>query len=107
MNVEETVTVTKAAAVPVFAAGAKALKVYPNPTSGQFMIQLYDVVSPKLTLQVMDQHGKVIEQKVVSVAAKTSTLNIPMNLTNQPAGVYMIKVFGSDGVQSAKVVVTR
>ena len=82
-------------------------KVYPNPSTGQFTIQLYNLKVPKLTLQITDASGRIVEQKTVTLTGKTPALSIPVDISRQAAGIYLIKITSADGVQTAKVVVSR
>jgi len=84
-----------------------SLKAYPNPNRGQFTVELYNLKVAKVTLQIMDQNGKIIEQKTIGLTGKTASLTIPVNLGNNASGIYTIKVISTDGVKTSKVVASR
>ncbi len=84
-----------------------SLNVYPNPSSGQFSVQLMNVKAPTVTLQIMDANGQVIVQKTAAPVSKTSSLTIPVDISKHASGIYLIKVISTDGIQTAKVVVSR
>ncbi len=99
---------TTDASVPVVLDNiTKALKVYPNPSNGQFTVQLVDVKGAKVTLQIADASGQVIEQKTVPLTGKMPSLAIPVDISKHATGIYVIKVISTDGIQTAKVVVSH
>jgi Secretion system C-terminal sorting domain len=85
----------------------KEMKIYPNPTNGQFTVQLNGVNADKVNIQVMNSYGRMVEQKTVGVVFKTGSMLVPFNLANQPAGIYLVKVESADGIQTAKIVIQR
>jgi hypothetical protein len=82
------------------------LKVYPNPTTGQFTLELFEEKGAT-TIQVMDNNGKVVEQKIVDVNSKSVVVRAVFNLSNKSPGMYFIKAISSTGIRSAKVMVNR
>jgi hypothetical protein len=86
---------------------AKALNIYPNPTSGKFTLQLSNLKSAQTTVEILSENGVVISRKAVGAPGAASTIRMDFDLTPQPAGVYLIKVVGTDGVKTGKVVVQR
>jgi len=77
-----------------------ALKISPNPTTGQFTIQLPNTRGSYPT-EIYNTLGQKIEQLTLSGAQ-----NI-INLGNQPAGIYFVDVQTENGRVGAKVVVER
>ncbi len=95
-------------AVPVVVDNATmSIKVYPNPSSGQFTVQLYNLKATKVSLQIMDANGQVVVQKEATLSSKTPSLSIPVDISKHASGIYLIKVISADGIQTAKVVVSR
>lgn len=82
---------------------AKELNIYPNPTNGEFAVQVYNLKDAKASIQILNGNGKIVEQKSVSLS-KTASVLVKFNIRNQPAGMYYVKVIGADGVQTAKVI---
>ncbi|WP_162944648.1 T9SS type A sorting domain-containing protein [Flavisolibacter nicotianae] len=75
---------------------------YPNPSHGQFQVQLQRFASSAVHLQVLDSRGVVVEQKRVN-AEQTRT--VEMNLSNKAKGLYIIRVVSDKTVQTTKVII--
>jgi hypothetical protein len=73
--------------VPEIAPSENTVKIYPNPSSGNFKIEME--VNAFYEVEVFNFLGK----KVFSTAASSSVLNV--NLHNQPRGIYFVKVQSS------------
>jgi hypothetical protein len=88
----------------IAAAGAGKVTVYPNPTSGQFTIQLTGI-SSQWSVEVYN----VLGEKVYSQAGITNaTSNI--NLGNQPNGIYLYRVISNENssmVGQGKIVLDK
>lgn len=77
----------------------KAVRVYPNPTSGQLNIAISNY-SGKLSIQVYDLNGrKVYSQEVNDFNAESA-----INLSNLQAGMYMVKVEGENLNYTHKII---
>lgn len=85
----------------------KRLTVFPNPTNGNFTVQLSDLKASKATIQIIHSNSSVVQEKTVNLTGKTATLTVPFNLTKEAAGMYFVKVISSEGVLTARVVVQR
>ena len=83
------------------------LKVYPNPTNAQFTVQAFDLKVPKALIQILNENGKIVEQKSIGLTGKTASVTVKFNLANQPSGMYFIKMISEEGVRTAKVIVQR
>ncbi|TDH20628.1 T9SS type A sorting domain-containing protein, partial [Segetibacter sp. 3557_3] len=83
------------------------LKVYPNPTNGDFTVQVYDLKAPQATVQILNNNGTVIEQKSVGLTGKTASLMVRFNLRSQPAGMYLVKLITAEGVRTTKFVLAH
>ncbi|WP_121354649.1 T9SS type A sorting domain-containing protein [Flavisolibacter nicotianae] len=73
---------------------------YPNPSSGQFQVQLKRFGAQTVQVQILDSRGVVVEQRRVNAEQSTT---LPINLSNRAKGLYLIRVASSNGVQSTKV----
>ena len=72
--------------------------VYPNPTSGSFVIQ--PVSSAKQTMQLHDVHGRLVLSQTIN--GKTT---IDTSFLNE--GVYTISLISNEGVVNKRLVIVR
>ncbi|TDH18483.1 T9SS type A sorting domain-containing protein [Segetibacter sp. 3557_3] len=85
--------------------GNNGIMVYPNPTRGEFTVQLSNLKPGKVTLQVLNENGSVIAQRMLSVDGKSRSLIESFNLRQQPSGMYLIRLTTSSSVEVRKVIV--
>jgi hypothetical protein len=83
--------------------GVSKLQVYPNPSFGQFTLQLNNLKAAKAQILLMDQNGRTIEQR--SIQLINGQQNVIYNTRKFASGMYMVKVVSEDGVQTSKVVI--
>ncbi|WP_324670901.1 T9SS type A sorting domain-containing protein [Hymenobacter sp. GOD-10R] len=78
------------------------LSVYPNPsTGGQFTLKLGSGLTKAAQVHVFDAMGRVVYTRAVEAANPTVTLD----LAQQAAGVYTLRVSAEGGVAQQKLVV--
>ncbi len=92
-----------AVASTIYTSKVISMSVYPNPASSKFNLVLKTPVITNAEISVIDINGTVIKKEVYSNV--TSGKALPINLTNQPAGAYLLKVTTKLGTQTLKVVV--
>lgn len=74
----------------------EGVKVYPNPTAGDFTLELNNTLVK--TIQVIDLNGKVI-------STNTSSLDkVKLNIANLANGVYYVKVQSNNAVEVKRIV---
>lgn len=82
------------------------LSIYPNPSSGKFTVQILNnkshIINCKIEIYTID--GKQVDS-----AFTIHSLQFNINLSNQPNGVYFIKVIGEDGssIGEGKIIVQK
>ena len=88
-------------------AAAGTMQLYPNPTPGDFTLQLQGIKGSVANVEVFGENGRLIERRVLNPGSKAARSILSLSLRSQPAGVYYVKVTGIDGVQVTKVIVQR
>jgi hypothetical protein len=79
------------------------LAVYPNPSFGQFTLQLNNLKASKAQIVLMDQNGRTIEQR--SIQLINGQQSVIYNTRKFASGMYIVKVISEDGVQTSKVMI--
>lgn len=74
------------------------LSIKPNPSNGVFTITSQSAI---LSVQVHDMLGNIIYNQTIS----NSALNMNIDLSNQPKGIYFIKVKTNEEFYNDKVVI--
>lgn len=80
----------------------KEISVYPNPTNDIATISFLSDQSDKLTLNVADLTGKIIESRILSTSIGQQ--NIQVDLSEFPQGLYLIGLEQNGSKSYAKVV---
>jgi hypothetical protein len=73
-------------------------KVYPNPNSGNFTVDIGQVVE-NVDVTVLDLRGRIVLRKVF-----TQTQMFQMNL-NDSAGIYVVSVASEKGKSLLKIII--
>lgn len=79
--------------------------VYPNPTTGQFSVQLNNFKGTRATVLLLNMRGQVMDRKEVVLAGHVQT--IKFNISNQAQSVYFVKVLDANGTKTEKIVLQR
>jgi large repetitive protein len=84
---------------------AEDVSVFPNPASKEFTIELPSVTTQKVTYQLVDQVGRVVNAGSISEGQRSTTVNTQ----DFTSGLYIIQLGGgtSDRVIRKKVVVAH
>ncbi len=88
------ITDLKAGATGVGGNSGNALRIYPNPSNGLFNITGADA---SYNVTVMNSQGQVVYNRKLNAGR--------IDLTDQPSGVYFIRLVGNDQTISQKVVI--
>ncbi len=80
--------------------GLNDITVYPNPTNGQFTISGLD---KGMLIEMFDYTGKKVS------ITSASDINMQLNISNQPNGIYLIRILDKDGnlVSMRKIIKTQ
>ena len=71
--------------------------VYPNPNNGKFKVEIKNVTDGSAELYVYDDKGAMIYKNVFIGMAD-------VDISNYPAGAYLLRIFSSDNEKSVIVV---
>jgi uncharacterized repeat protein (TIGR01451 family) len=81
---------------------AGLLRVYPNPTTGAFVVVLPPDLGGPVLLSLHDARGRVLVVRALGAATRTEA-GIRFDLSAGPKGVYLLKVQTAQGVLVRKV----
>lgn len=76
--------------------------VYPNPGTGYYSLSTISNTNETLQVDVMDISGRVVQAAAWNVTQGANTMQL--DLTTLPAGTYFVRVNGSEGASTMKVV---
>ena len=66
------------------------LAVYPNPTTGLFTIELDNIISGKLTIELISQEGrKVLDREYEKTSGR---FRMQLDISGKPAGIYVLNL---------------
>ncbi|HYC39300.1 MAG TPA: hypothetical protein VEB63_02345 [Chitinophagaceae bacterium] len=77
-----------------------AVILYPNPNNGQFNLRIRSTLYNYLGLRVYTEGGSLV--RIINLSGLGYDRVVPINLTDLPGGVYMVKVYYDDGVRTAE-----
>ncbi|MBL7729639.1 MAG: HYR domain-containing protein, partial [Chitinophagaceae bacterium] len=91
--------VSSAAQITIGAQFSNNLWVYPNPNTGTFNVRFYNQTGEQVTVKVYNAGGQEVYSQPLTLGITYS--NITVNLGNAAAGVYLVKVINSSGLELA------
>lgn len=80
----------------------KELNIYPIPSTGKIQVRLGNNISGAVTASIVNASGKIIIQQLLNTVPGGS---LSFNLTNQPQGLYYIRIVGKTKSYSSKFVI--
>lgn len=78
--------------------GTVQISIYPNPTTGKVTIELTEITANGIGVLLTAVTGAVIEN------CRLSGLHHDFDLSGQPAGVYLLRLFAEDEIRTWKIV---
>lgn len=78
------------------------LVVFPNPTSGEFIAQIEGWVENG-SLQLIDCQGNILQNQKITFNGELHR-QIPINLSEYPSGIYLVRIQGEKGALVKRVV---
>ena len=83
------------------------LIIYPNPSEGEFNMQ-YTLLKPSdVQVHIFNADGKLIQSPVTVKEQYSGLYHIPLDLTEQPAGVYIIVLIVNGKKSTQSVIMTK
>ncbi len=84
-------------------ARAESVELFPNPTSGRATVRLRNLRDTDYRLDVVSSTGQLVQHQRVVPAQ--SEYQAEISLTAMPAGIYLVRLYSSDGVRVKRLVV--
>lgn len=82
------------------------LLVYPNPNSGEFMIQLKNGKNAKAKLSIVNSAGQIVKE--LNAAAFTDTESpVTVNINDLAAGIYFVRMQTGDTLLTERIILTK
>lgn len=79
------------------------ISVSPNPSNGEFVLNLTNYVKNDLNIDVLDQLGKVVYKE--SLTENNQGNRHVIDLKNYPNGIYFLRLSSTEGVATKKIIV--
>jgi hypothetical protein len=80
------------------------VSIYPNPNTGNFVLDIRNNNNSVITYTITDLMGKIIETKIVSNLKPLPNVKIPIQLqSNLPKGLYLIHIKHSNKQETLKI----
>jgi hypothetical protein len=80
-----------------------SIKVYPNPSNGEFVLDINSFIDEDYNLSVIDITGKLVYSS--KIECKVGTNNIPVNIKNLKSGVYSLMVGNESQVVTRRLLI--
>lgn len=94
-------TYSKIVAVPLKSSPTQ-LTIFPNPVTENLFVQLASTKADKLTLQISDMQGKVLQQQVDEVGVGNTSVSI--STATLAKGSYVLLVKSGEGIKQKQFV---
>ena len=83
-----------------------SLQVFPNPTAGEFSVQLKNLKDEQINLSVINITGQVV--KVLDANEYTTEKNnIPVNISELASGIYFVRLETGDTAITERLILTK
>ena len=77
--------------------------IYPNPTQGHLHIVIKGKTNKAVQLEIINMNGKMIYQEEIITNYKDAVVK-EIDISDQPKGIYLLKISGEKAFQSVKIV---
>ncbi|MBC6995020.1 glucoamylase family protein [Neolewinella lacunae] len=84
-----------------------APRVFPNPAQESITLELALKQSTKITIRLIDLHGREVERLLAPTAFAAGSLSLPLHLRQRPiSGYYLLKIESPGGTATLPLLVT-
>jgi hypothetical protein len=83
------------------------LKIFPNPTKGQFTLQITDLKVPPTSIEIIGETGERLMNRNLSLPVGSKVVKLEFDLNAISAGLYFVRVISQQGIQVAKLLVIK
>ncbi len=83
-------------------ANSSEISIYPNPSAGNFNLNISNVNTASVDVEITDVSGKVILSNVYNT--NNGSINESINISNVEDGVYIVKVNGGQSITKRIVI---
>ncbi|MBI4648244.1 MAG: T9SS type A sorting domain-containing protein, partial [Bacteroidia bacterium] len=80
----------------------ESLEIYPNPSDNYFIAEYFSENSGLIKAEITNMLGKIMLSKTMHAGQGRNT--IPVDLTEYPSGIYIIKIFSGQGTITERIV---
>ena len=87
-------------AASLLTGGGSDIKMYPNPTKGNFHIEFSEIVEGGIDLYIMNAAGRIVQQEYLE---EQNRFNI--NVSNLPPGIYFCQFTRGDVAVTKRLVI--
>jgi len=78
----------------------ESFTIYPNPTSGRFMVELSGISSDQqVSIEICGMQGENVLKRTV-----TGEMQQEFSLENRPSGIYFIRIISGDMIETTKLI---
>jgi hypothetical protein len=104
-HVIDTATVTVNACLGIEENDQTIASVFPNPSNGNFTVQMESLQSGMAEVEVLDLQGRKLFSKIIEVSASVN--NIPVSLIGVMDGIYLVNIRLNDHQQNFRMIIKQ
>jgi hypothetical protein len=83
----------------------ESIKIFPNPSQGQFKVQLVNFAVGAAEVNIVDGKGSILKKSQINVTTNNNTLSF--DLSGYAEGLYYIKIINKTGAKTSKVIIQK